>query len=137
MKLETLLKTALVLLLMAVCVVITSWMSSEVTEARAQGGGGSEADDWLMVASTLRQGEGLIYVINAKREVLLVYAYHRGKRSRSTRLFTGHFEFLAGRHMKWDVLYSQLRPFPTDPNMYDDIATPAQLKQAYERLSRD
>ncbi len=137
MKAEKLLKAALVLLVMGLCVTLISWIGSEFTQARAQGGGGGEAGEWIMVASTLREGEGLIYVINTRREVLLVYAYHRGRRARDDRRFTGHLEILAGRHMRWDVMYVQQSPFPRDRDLYREIPTPAEMQRAFEELTRD
>ncbi len=137
MKADKLLKAALVLLLMGLCVTLTSWIGSEFTQARAQGGGGGEAGEWIMVASTIREGQGLIYVINTRREVLLVYAYHRGRRARDDRRFTGHLEILAGRHMRWDVMYTQQRPFPTDSRLYDDFPTPEEMRRAFEDITRD
>jgi len=137
MKVEILLKTVLVLLLVLLAVVITSWMTSERMAARAQGGGGSGSGDWLMVASELRSGEGLVYLLNTKKETLLVYSYHRGRRSRTTgrNRFDGDFQFLAGRHCKWDLLYSQLLPFPKEKPK-SDMLTPAQLKMLFEKASR-
>ena len=137
MKLHMLLKATLAFLLVALIVTIASWITSEYVEARAQGGGGSASGEWIMVASILREGEGMIYVLNTKRETLLVYAYHRGRKSISKRLFTGDLQLLAGRHVKWDVLYSQLLPYPTERKTSKDLLTPAQMKAAYEKVNRD
>jgi len=137
MRMQSLLKAVLLLLVVALAVTVTSWVTSEYAEARADGGGGGVAGDWIMVASTIRDGEGLIYVLNTKKEVLLVYAYHRGKKSTSRRLFTGDLQFLAGRHCKWDVLYSQLLPYPTERASSRDLLTPAQIKKLYEKANRD
>jgi len=138
MNAEALLKAVLVLLLVLLAVVMTSWVTSERVEALAQGGGGSGSGDWLMVASELRSGEGLIYMFNTKKETLLVYAYHRGRRSRTTgrNRFDGDFQFLAGRHCKWDLLYSQLLPFPKE-RPKSDMLTPKQVKVLFEKASRE
>ena len=136
MKMETLLKAALMLLVVALAVTITLWATSERTVAQAQGGGGSGNSDWLLVASELRAGEGMVYLFNSKKEVLLVYAYHRGRRRTSGRnSFDGDMQFLAGRHCKWDVLYAQQLPYPTKTPK-SDMHTPAQMKTAFEHASR-
>ena len=137
MTVERSLKAMLTMLTVLLAVVLTSWFTSEYRPARADGGGGGAAGDWIMVASTLRDGEGLVYALNTKKEVLLVYAYHRGKKSTSKRLFTGDLQFLAGRHCKWDVLYSQLLPYPTERASSRDLLTPAQIKKLYEKANRD
>lgn len=137
MKLRMLLKATLAFLLVALIVTIASWITSEYVEARAQGGGGGASGDWIMVASTLRTGEGMIYVLNTKRETLLVYSYHRGRKSTSRRLFTGDLQLLAGRHVKWDLLYSQLLPHPTERRSSKDLVTPKQMKMRYEKVSRN
>ncbi len=138
MKTDVLLKTVLALLVVALAVTLALWFGSEQTAARAQGGGGSSAGNWILVASTLRDGEGLLYVFNTEKEVLLVYSYNRGRRSGSSgrNLFDGDFDFLAGRHCKWDVLYSQLRPYPTEAPK-SDRHTPAQMKSQFEAASRE
>jgi len=136
MKTQTMLKSLLFVLVVALAVTVTSWLGSEANPAKADGGGGSASGEWMMVASTLREGEGLIYVVNTKREVLLVYSYHRGRKTRDDRQFTGDLQFLAGRHMKWDVLYCQLLPYPTVRSAYKDMLTPAEVQKLFERVSR-
>jgi len=135
MKVDTLLKSVLILLLVGLAVVMTSWVHSEVTLARADnGGGGSSSGEWMMVASTLRTGHGLLYMFNVKREVLLVYAYHRGRRSPDNRQFVADLQFLGGRHCKWDLLFSQFVPYPTE-RPKSNMHTPAQMKKFFERAS--
>lgn len=140
MRIDMFLKSVLGLLLVALTVTLTLWFTSEQTEAWAQGGGGSSSGNWILVASTLREGEGLLYVFNTEKEVLLVYSYNRGRKTASgasgRNLFDGDFEFLAGRHCKWDVLYSQLRPYPTETPK-SDRHTPAQMKALFESVSRE
>jgi len=139
MKVETLLKTALLLLVVALTVVLTSWLSSEATVARAQGGGGSAAGNWILVTSEIQAGEGLLYMFNAESETLLVYAFYR--RSGTTRgqtRYKGDLEFLAGRHCRWDALYAKLTPYPYEirgRRVPSDLFTPAQVKKLYERAS--
>ena len=141
MKAETFLKTTLVVLLAGLAVVVGSWMTSEFSTARAEGGGGSASGEWIVVASTLDSGNGLVYIFNTDKQVLLVYAYHRGFKSRSTGTnpFIGDLQFLAGRHCRWDVLYAQLTPFPyTTPGnpAPKDSIMPVQMKKAFETLSQ-
>jgi hypothetical protein len=139
MKMETMLKTALMLLVVALMVTVTSWVSSEVTSARAQaasGGGGSSADGWMMVASQLVNGDGMIYMFNAKKEVLLIYAFYSRSNSRgASRFSSSDLEFLAGRHCKWDALYSQVSPYPRSAPR-SNTHTPAQIKAAFEKLNK-
>ena len=66
-------------------------------------------------------------------------AVHRATRlpegsssTRSASRFKGTLEFLAGRYCKWDMLYSQLLPYPTD-RPKSDTHTPAQIQSAYEK----
>ena len=136
MKTETLLKTALMLLIVCLAVVMTSWVSSNSTVARADG---AAAGDWILVTSTYQAGEGLLYMFNAEREVLLVYAYYRrtGSTKGATR-YRGDLEFLAGRHCRWDALYSGLTPYPYElksRRLPKDVYTPAQIKKLFERRS--
>jgi hypothetical protein len=137
MKTETLLKTALMLLVVCLTIVVTSWLSSEATVARANGGGGSAAGNWILVTTTLQNSEGLLYMFNAEREVLLVYAfYRRTGTSRGATRYRGDLEFLAGRHCRWDALYSGLTPFPYElknRRLPKDLPTPAQVKRLFEK----
>ena len=139
MKTETLLKTALMLLVVCLAVVVTSWLSSEATVARAQGGGGSASGNWILVTSTVQTGESLLYMFNAETEVLLVYAFYR--RSGTTKgqsRYRGDLEFLAGRHCRWDALYSMLTPYPyqiSNQRVPSNLHTPAQVKKYFERTS--
>jgi len=139
MKMETLLKTALMLLIICLAVVVTSWLSGEATVARAQGGGGSASGNWILVTSTIQSGESLLYMFNAEDEVLLVYAFHRrsGTTAGKSR-YRGDLEFLAGRHCRWDALYTKLTPYPYQirgRRVPSDLLTPAQLKKLFERVS--
>jgi len=115
MRPSVLLKGLFVVLLGALAVTLLSWVTSQHQAARAQGGGGAAAGKWLMVASELRQGEGLVYLFNTDKEVLVIYAYHRGRKRMGRNNFDGDLQFLAGRHCKWDALYCQQLPFPTKP----------------------
>ncbi len=141
MKLETLLKTVLVLLIVGLAAVVGSWFTSEFSAARAQGGGGSASGEWMMVSSELSSGNGLIYLFNTQKQVLLVYGYHRGFVARATRnTFQGDLQFLAGRHCQWDLLFSQLVPFPyvgkgvnTPP---PEVLTPGEMKKLFEAASK-
>lgn len=136
MKIHKMLRAVLTLLVLALVVVMTSWFASEHEPALAQGVGAGRSANWIVVASTLRQGAGLLYMFDAKREVLLVYAYHRGFRQglRAKNSFAGDLQFLAGRHCKWDVLYSQLRPYPmTRPKQ--GMLTPRELKNLFDKVS--
>jgi len=141
MKAEVLLKAALMVLVVGLAVVITSWLGSEGTVARAQGGGGSASGKWILVTSTIQTGESVLYMFNAEKEVLLVYAYYR--RSGTTRgssRYRGDLEFLAGRHCKWDALYSQQRPYPDGIKKQPPpkgTHTPAELKKYFDRVSQD
>ena len=139
MKTETLLKAALMLLVVCLAVVLTSWLSGEATVARAQGGGGSAAGNWILVTSAIQNGEGLLYMFNAEKEVLLVYAFYRrsGSGKGATR-YRGDLEFLAGRHCRWDALYSVLSPYPYETGrrrVPTDLLTPGQIKKLFERKS--
>ena len=133
MKVETLFKALLFLLVLALAVTITSWVTSQHQAARAQGGGGAAAGNWLMVASEFRSGEGLIYMFQVQKEVLLVYAYHRGRKRMGRNNFDGDLQFLAGRHCKWDALYSQQIPYPTE-RPKSDMPVPQQIQKRYEKL---
>jgi len=136
MKVEALLKTVLVMLAVALAVVLTSWVAGERHDARAQGGGGAKADEWMMVASTLRAGEGLIYMFNTQKQVLLVYAYHHGRSGGRRNNFDGDLQFIAGRHCTWDLLYSQQRPFPAGAPP-KGLLTPRQVKDEYDKLLKE
>ena len=134
MKIETLLKTALLLLVVALAVTITSWVTSTRTEVRAEGGGGGAANaEWMMVASELRSGEGLVYLFNTQKQVMLIYAYHRGRRAAAggRNTFEGDFQFLAGRHCKWDLLYCELVPYPMDKKA--GMITPKEMMDQFQR----
>jgi len=141
MKAEVLLKAALMVLIVGLAIVITSWLGSEGAVARAQGGGGSASGKWILVTSTIQAGESVLYMFNAEKEVLLVYAYYR--RSGTTRgssRYRGDLEFLAGRHCKWDALYSQQRPYRDGIKRQDPPSgthTPATMKNHFEKVSQD
>jgi hypothetical protein len=140
MRLGTLLKTVLMLLIVALAVVLTSWVTSEMIPARAQGGGGMAGGEWIMVSAQLGGGDGYIYMFNTQKEVLLVYAfYRRAGVTRGSNRFSGDLEFLAGRHCQWDMLYSQLVPYPYGVlrrRVPSDTHTPAQMKQLFEKESK-
>jgi hypothetical protein len=113
MKTAVLLKTALMLLVIALAAVMVSWATTGSSVARAEGGGGSAAGDWMMVSAQTVSNDGMIYLFNAEKETLLIYAYYRRSNpDRGTSRVTGDLEFLAGRHCKWDLLYSQVAVFP-------------------------
>lgn len=139
MKTETLLKTALMLLIVVLIMVVTSWVATERTAARAQGGGGSASGKWVLVTSTIQTGESILYMFNAEKEVLLVYAYYRRSgNARGQARYSGDLEFLAGRHCRWDALYSQLAPYPyaiKGRRVPSDLYTPAQVKRLFEKES--
>jgi|GEM_PF-2652199 len=131
MKLETLAKTALFGLVLALAVVLTSWFTSERSPAYAdvsQGGG------WIMVSSQLAVGDGMIYLFNTEKEVLLVYAFYRRQGGGGTSRFRGGLEFIAGRHCKWDTLFSQQLPYPLRSGS-SDTHTPAQMKALFDKAS--
>ena len=142
MKAEVLLKAALMVLVVALAVVITSWLSSEGAAARAQGGGGGSASGkWILVTSTIQTGESVLYMFNAEKEVLLVYAYYRrsGTTRGSTR-YRGDLEFLAGRHCKWAALYSQQRPYPYGINNSQPPSgsrMPAEIKKHLVKITEN
>ncbi|MFO7898497.1 MAG: hypothetical protein R6V58_05495 [Planctomycetota bacterium] len=137
MNAQAFLKGMLVLLVVSLAVTITSYVVSERNPARAQGGGGaSPTDDWMMLASTLRQGQGLLYMFNARRDVLLVYAYHRGHWGQgSQRRFDADLEFLAGRHIKWDLEFAARDPFPRVKR--HGVLTPAEVKAAVFKMMEE
>ena len=136
MRTEALLKCALVTLVVALAIVVTSWVGSEGNEANAQTG--SAAGNWILVTSTIQPGESLLYMFNAEKEVMLVYAfYRRAGTARGTNRYRGDLEFLAGRHCKWDALYAQRRLFPyavRRQNPPSGTTTPKQLKQLLEAM---
>ena len=134
MKTEALLRTMLTVLVAALAVAAASWLMSERGEARAQTAGASS--DWIMMDSSLRDGEGLIYLFHAKKEILLVYGYHRGHRGSRARKdsFEGDLEFLAGRLCRYDVAFSQQFPYPTKTR--EKVATPADIRKEYDRLMK-
>jgi hypothetical protein len=134
-----LLKMTLLALAVMLAVVVASWLgsASDVADAAPSGVGGA-AGNWILVTSTIQSGESLLYVFNADKEVLLVYAfYRRSGVSKGASRYRGDLEFLAGRHCKWDMLYSQRRPYPYglgqgEPSKH--AHTPAQLKRALKQL---
>ncbi|MFH1730845.1 MAG: hypothetical protein ABIF82_04235 [Planctomycetota bacterium] len=141
MKAEVLLKAALMVLILALAVVITSWLASEGAVAQAQGGGGSASGQWVLVTSTIQTGESVLYMFNAEKEVLLVYAYYRrsGTSAGASR-YRGDLEFLAGRHCKWDALYSQRRPYPYGIKKQEPPSgthTPAEMKKYFDKVSQE
>ncbi len=137
MKLETLTRIVLVMLVVGLAVVLAAWWGSEGNVAQADGG--SAAGNWILVTSTIQNGESLLYMFNAETETLLVYAYYR--RSGTTRgssRYRGDLEFLAGRHCKWDALYSRVRPYPyvlKNESPPKGIHMPAELKEAHAKVS--
>jgi hypothetical protein len=140
MKLRVMLKTALILLVITLTAVVFSWVTSGPSTALAQGGGGSASGAWMMVSSQAVSGDGYIYMFNSEKEVLLIYAfYRRSNPDRGTSRMVGDLEFIAGRHCKWDLLYSQLTPFPyvmrgrTPPS---GVPMPAQVKTLFEQASK-
>lgn len=141
MKAEVLTKAALMVLIVGLAVVITSWLGSEGAVARAQGGGGDASRKWIVVTSTIQTGESLLYMFNTEREVLLVYAYYRRSGpNRGTSRYRGDLEFLAGRHCKWDARYSQLRPYPdgiTKQQPPKGTHTPAEMLKHFQKVSQD
>ena len=136
---ERLLRGMLMVLVAALVAVAASWLSSEQSPAQAQGGGGSASGHWILVSSEIQPGEGLLYMFNAEKEVLLVYAfYRRSGTTRGTSRYRGDLEFLAGRHCRWDMLYSQLVPYPyklEGRRVPSSVHTPAEIKKHFERES--
>ena len=139
MKIEILLKTALLLLVVALAVVITSWVTSEHSAALAQGGGGSATGQWMMATGEMQAGESVLYMFNTDKQVMLVYAYYRRAGiTRGSNRYNGDLQFLAGRHCKWDMLYSQLRPYPYvlhRQKTRSDLDMPAEIMKAYQKAS--
>ncbi len=137
MKTDALLRLALVALIVGLAGVITSWVGGENNPARADQG--SSAGSWILVTSTIQNGENLLYMFDAEREVLLVYAfYKRAGNGRGPTRYQGDLEFLAGRHCRWDVLYSQQRLFPyaaRNEKVPSRVATPKQLKKLATTIS--
>ncbi len=137
MKLETLTRIVLVMLVVGVLAVFTAWWSSEGNVAQADTGGA--ARQWILVTSTIQNGESLLYMFNTDKEVLLVYAYYRRPGTgRGPSRYRGDLEFLAGRHCKWDALYSRVRPYPYPLEKEappKDLHLPAELKDAYGKVS--
>ncbi len=139
MKIERLLRMLMIVLVVSLVAALASWLSSEQSVARAQGGGGSASGSWILVTSTIQSGESLLYMFNTDKEVLLVYAfYRRAGTGRSTSRYRGDLEFLAGRHCRWDALYSQLTPYPYElegRRVPSSVHTPAQVKKRFEKRS--
>lgn len=134
MKLNTILKGVLGLLVLGLIITATSWFFSAKAEDAAAAG------EWILVTGELNDGNAVLYMFNTEKQVLLVYAYHRGRRGgagggRNT--FNGDLEFLAGRLCRWDMLYSTLIPYPysrtnTPPS---GMHTPEEMKKAFEKAS--
>ena len=146
MKLESLLKGFLCLLSVALILVISSWIASEISNARAEGGGGSSSGEWILVTanfpvSNTEAGNGnVLYMFNTDKQVLLVYSYNNGWRTTGqNRYMNSDLVFLAGRHCRWDLLYSQLSPYPYGPTEKPPtgIRVPSEIKSAFERLSAE
>jgi hypothetical protein len=141
MKTDVLLKTALFLLVVGLAVTLTSWVGSERNEAIAATGGA--AGSWIVVAEQTAHGNGeadsLIYVLNTEKETLLVYSFWRRTSTRGTSRMRGDLDFLAGRHIKWDLLYSQQVPYPYKAirqRVPSGLAMPAEMKALFERENR-
>jgi hypothetical protein len=138
MKLDTMLKAMLMLLCVALMVTLMSWFTSQHVAALADGP--SSTDGWMMVSADANSEDGFIYMFSAKKETLLIYAYYRRQRTTGSARMQGDLEFLAGRHVKWDILLSQLQPYPyaiTGKRMSTGAHTPAQIKTAFDKLSRE
>lgn len=58
----------------------------------------------LIALTSISAGESLLYLVDTRREVILVYAYHQPGRGTSGDVRSGAFEFLAGRLFRWDAL---------------------------------
>jgi hypothetical protein len=118
MKLDLLLKVLFCAFLVALSLTIFSWITSERSPARADapaaGGAGMGTNGWIVVGSNLgHTGDGMIYVLDTNRETLMVYAYYRrAGLARGGNRFDGDLEFLAGRHVKWDSLFSAQHVYP-------------------------
>jgi hypothetical protein len=141
MKTDVLLKTALFLLVVGLAVTLTSWFSSERNEALAANG--AAAGQWIIVSEqnqhSANESDSLIYVLNTEKETLLVYAFWRRTGARGSSRMLGDLEFLAGRHIKWDLLYSQKVPYPYKAlrrRIPSGLAMPTEMKQLFEKESR-
>jgi len=134
MKAHALLTALLFLLVLGLVVAVTLWVSEE--QALAGPADRAQPGEWMMVDSSLRTGEGLLYMFNTKREVLLVYAYHRGRRKTNrSNDFNGDLQFLAGRLVKYDMLYSQLAPYPVDRSA-SKMHTPKEMETAHRGVMK-
>jgi hypothetical protein len=117
------------MLVLALAMAVGGWLEADDADARAQGDR-MLAGEWIAVTSTLRQGEGLLYMFHTRREVLLVDACHRGRRAGGRRnSFDGDLQSLAGRHCKWDALLSERLPFPREKR--HGMLTPAEVKRLF------
>jgi hypothetical protein len=147
MKLDVLLRSLFVVLVVALSLTVFSWITSDRSEAVADapggGGGGMTANGWIVVASNLGEtGDGLIYVLDTERETLMVYAfYRRAGIARGANRFDGDLEFLAGRHVKWDSLFSSRYVFPYSMGggrrPRRDVHMPSQVQKAYLKLEAE
>ena len=101
--------------------------------ALAQGGGGAAAGDVIAVTSEFSPGRGLLYLVDTKKEVLLVYSFHRaGTGAGSGSLTTGELELLAGRHFKWDTLAVERSEFFGR----NRGATPNDMRKRFEEIQK-
>ena len=126
------------LLVIALVVTITSWVTSQHNQALAQGGGGSESGQWMMATATFgEQNEGLLYMFNTDKQVLLVYAFYRYQSTgKGSNRYEGHLHFLAGRLCKWDLLFSQLKPYNLEERFPRNFRTPEWMKKAFEHVTQ-
>ncbi len=61
--------------------------------------------------TTELHGNSILYLVDATREVILVYGYNDLNQTPNRDLRTGSFEFLAGRLYRWDALLSTKREY--------------------------
>jgi hypothetical protein len=65
----------------------------------------------LIAIATNYGNESLLYLVDADREVILVYGFHQPGSGLGRNPRTGVFEFLAGRLYRWDALLASKREY--------------------------
>ena len=100
--------------------------------AVAQGGGGGVAGSITAVTGEYEGGGSVLYIFDAQKEVLLAYAFHPPGRGAGGGVDNGELEWLAGRHIGWDLKFSELAPFGKQ-----DGVTPNQVRSRYNDLKKN
>ena len=120
-------------LVVVLCVTLLIGPDS-LRRAEAQATSGSAGAATIVTASY--DGEqSVCYVLNAEKQTILIYSFNPPEAGSKNNLQNGQFEFLAGRHIKFDeLLVQKLGDYQFKGVKRMDTPTVDKVKEMYSKV---